>query len=172
MGVVCTAGRPLTRAVPSHEWSRLLKCLISPFKKIHTNIDSHAHSHTLTWYPWPTTPISRTHRYPAHHPSLYAPCLNRWDHGLNSNSPVLPVHPVQCPFPSWSHRHLCNVCVCVYQGACHRRTYVTVTTSRDRGDMFIWKFLSISTISVPLKRNILVIAWLWMIAWCWPTIVE
>lgn len=72
MGVVCTAGRPLTRAVPSHEWSRLLKCLISPFKKIHTNIDSHARSHTLTWYPRPTTPISRTHRYPAHHPSLYA----------------------------------------------------------------------------------------------------
>lgn len=72
MGVVCTAGRPLTRTVPSHEWSRLLKCLISPFKKIHTNTDGHAHSHTLTWYPRPTTPISRAHRYPAHHPSLYA----------------------------------------------------------------------------------------------------
>lgn len=75
MGVVCTAGRPLTCAVlPTSGqgcWSASFHHL-KQMHKIHTNIDSHAHSHRVTWYPWPTTPISQTHRYPAHHPSLYA----------------------------------------------------------------------------------------------------
>lgn len=103
-------------------------CLISLFRSTHEPDQPRTLTRRLGIRD-PTTPISRSCCCPAHlshHPPLTQLCLNTWGHALNSNSPALPVHPAQRPFSSNSLGHLCSVCVCAYQGACHRCIYVTV----------------------------------------------
>ncbi len=89
------------------------------------------HLHTLTWYPWPPTPISRPPLYPACwslHPSLHPILSKQMRSWLRLKLPVLPVYPVHHLFSSCSHAHLCNICVWLRWGICRPSVYAMVPT--------------------------------------------
>lgn len=129
------------------------KFLISLFKTTH----QHDQRSTLGICD-PTTPISRCL---SHHPPLTHFCLNRWGHGLNCNSPPCQFtrHGVRSPPAALD---ICAAFVCVrirvhVIAACMSQLWLT---SRNHGDMFIWKFTSIKMSCVFAKQSIFVIVWL------------
>lgn len=116
----CTLFPPTNGLVCS--WS-----LISQVKTTLEYDQPHAHARRLGIRD-PATPISVSccsSAHLSHHLPLTQFCLNRWGHGLNTNSPHCQFTRHSGRSPTAAFGHLCSVCVCAYQGACHRCTCVT-----------------------------------------------